>query len=223
MLRDYLRKRGVALEQRTVLDLASGLGGYAIEWQAQSGRVVALDLTVASPAVRNAGIPFVRADACHLPLLSDSFDVVFCASLIEHVSNPIRLLREIRRVVCPGGLCYLSFPPFYSPRGGHEFSPFHYLGEEAALKLAQRDRHIPAWLTGYYHIPSGAQSYAETYQGWGLYRVTISRARHWIEQAGFVMRHLDTRYSPLNLTRVPILGEVLVWHAQMILENPQCS
>lgn len=219
MLTEYLKRHGVSLHQKKVLDLGSGLGGYTLEWQACGGHVVALDLATSSPAVREADIPFVSSDAHFLPFVSATFDVVFCASLIEHVRRPDWLLCEVRRVLRSGGICYLSFPPFYSPRGGHEFSPFHYLGERVALRLVHRDHNVPDWLREYYDIQPSARSFAESYKGWGLYRVTISQARRWVRQAGFTVRHFGTRYLPVNLAAVPILGEVLAWHVHMILEN----
>jgi SAM-dependent methyltransferase len=221
MLSEYLERHGVSLRQRRVLDLGSGLGGYTLEWQAQGGRVVALDLAAASPLVRQAGISFSRGDAQRLPFISNTFDVVFCASLIEHVPHADWLLSATWRVLRPGGICYFSFPPFYSPRGGHEFSPFHYLGETAALKLARRDRNIADWWYAHYDITSSARSFAETFRGWGLYRVTIRRARRWIKEAGFTVRHFGTRYLPVNLAAIPVLGEVLAWHVQMILEKTE--
>jgi SAM-dependent methyltransferase len=219
MLSGYLERHNVCLHDRLVLDLGSGLGGYAVEWQAQGGHVVALDLVASSPAIKAARIPIVQANAHLLPFVDGIFDIVFCASLIEHVRRPEWLLSEIRRVLRPGGICYLSFPPFYSLRGGHEFSPFHYLGEKLALVLAQRDRDIPDWLHEHYGIRSSARSFAETYEGWGLYRVTISQARRWVKQAGFTVRHFGTRFLPVNLAAIPILGDVLAWHVQMILES----
>jgi len=88
-----------------------------------------------------------------------------------------------------------------------------------AIRLARRDYNVPDWLGEYYDIQPSAQSFAETYKGWGLYRVTISRVRRWVKQAGFSVRHLGTRHLPVNLAAVPVLGEVLAWHVQMILEN----
>lgn len=219
MLGSYLDQHSVTLYQKHVLDLGSGLGGYALEWQRCGGYVVAFDLSVMSPTLRQAGIPSLYGDAQRLPFSSDIFDMVFCASLIEHVPHPDCLVREVRRVLRPGGICYLSFPPFYSPRGGHEFSPFHYLGETLAIKLSRRDRKIPEWLRKYYDIRLSAPSFAATYKGWGLYQMTIARARRLIKESGLTIRHIGTRYVPVNLAAIPILGEILAWHVQMILEK----
>ena len=41
---------------------------------------------------------FVQADACHLPFKKDSFDMVYCFHVVEHVQNPILLIRELIRV-----------------------------------------------------------------------------------------------------------------------------
>jgi|WetSurMetagenome_2_1015567.scaffolds.fasta_scaffold304546_2 SAM-dependent methyltransferase len=41
---------------------------------------------------------FVQCDALHLPFKNGLFDDVFCGSLIEHVKNPVGLLKELIRV-----------------------------------------------------------------------------------------------------------------------------
>lgn len=41
---------------------------------------------------------FVLADACHLPFKSKSFEIVNCSHVIEHVSDPISLIKELIRV-----------------------------------------------------------------------------------------------------------------------------
>ncbi len=80
----------------------------------------------------------IGADALHASFSDESFPFVFCASLIEHVPEPIGLLTEIARVLTRDGSAYLSFPPFYSPVGGHQFKPFHLLGEQLALRLTRK-------------------------------------------------------------------------------------
>lgn len=43
-------------------------------------------------------------------LEDDSLDVVLCVSVLEHLWDPLRLLREIRRICAPGGVCVVNVP-----------------------------------------------------------------------------------------------------------------
>ncbi len=51
---------------------------------------------------------FVQADARAMPFRDNEFDAVWTVWVLEHVPNPEQALREIRRVLKPGGLLYLS-------------------------------------------------------------------------------------------------------------------
>ena len=53
---------------------------------------------------RTDNIEFQVADIRDLPFPDDSFDVVFTSAVLEHLGDPERALREIHRVVKPGGL-----------------------------------------------------------------------------------------------------------------------
>ena len=53
---------------------------------------------------RTDNIEFQVADIRDLPFPDDSFDVVFTSAVLEHLGDPDRALREIHRVVKPGGL-----------------------------------------------------------------------------------------------------------------------
>ena len=58
----------------------------------------------------------VGADAEQLPFRSDTFQRVECDAVLEHVRNPCQVMREIRRVLAPGGYVHLVTPfchPFH--------------------------------------------------------------------------------------------------------------
>ncbi|MFF8657566.1 class I SAM-dependent methyltransferase [Streptomyces huasconensis] len=80
-----------------------------------SGVVLGADLTPAMlRAARGAGRDragqLLLADVARLPLLTESLDAVFGAGLIAHLPHPAENLRELRRVVRPGGLLALFHP-----------------------------------------------------------------------------------------------------------------
>jgi SAM-dependent methyltransferase len=211
---NYLTGQGLDLKQKKILDLGCGYGGYALALQRRGAEVVGVDL---DPHQGLTGIPLVSADAARLPFQPEAFDLVVCSSLIEHLPEPPALLREIFRVLRPGGKVYLSFPPFYSYWGGHQFSPFHWLGEKAALRLNRvfgryKDK---TWVWDAY--PKNPASFARAYGAWGLYPLTIGRVEGWIKGSGFALMDESTRWFRLNFARIPVLKEILTWHVQFLL------
>jgi SAM-dependent methyltransferase len=63
--------------------------------------------------VRCPGARLVRGDACEVPFGDQSFDLVVCLEVLEHLAEPARALRELRRIARGG--CLLSVPhePFF--------------------------------------------------------------------------------------------------------------
>ncbi|MEG3628185.1 class I SAM-dependent methyltransferase [Streptomyces poriticola] len=101
-----------------VLDAGCGTGRALTPLRAAvglSGVVVGADLT---PAMLRAAVRAGRgrdgrlllADVAALPLRSESLDAVFAAGLIAHLPDPAGNLRELARVVRPGGLLALFHP-----------------------------------------------------------------------------------------------------------------
>lgn len=215
----YLKEQGITLSSKMVLDLGSGLGGYAREMINLGAMVISLDLIRCQKRFGELHLPLV-ADALYIPICDEGIDVVFCASLIEHISDPFKLVKEIKRVLKSGGYCYLSFPPFYSITGGHQFSPFHYLGERWALRLSRICKRTPPnWVTTTYSPSSSPSSFADIYQGWGLFKLTIAKAMRIISCSGMEIIDISPRYLPVNTARWPLLGEFLTWHVQFLLRK----
>jgi ubiquinone/menaquinone biosynthesis C-methylase UbiE len=101
---------------RRVLDVGCGTGALA-RWVSAIEPGVSATLVDAAPAMlARAHVPGarrVRADAARLPFADRSFDVVVCAWVLETLDEPERALRELLRVLVPGGalgLCFCSLP-----------------------------------------------------------------------------------------------------------------
>lgn len=200
LLMDDFRAKGLSLRGRRVLDLGCGWGGYSQLFLQAGAEVVSLDIETHPEMAPGAQQRLVIGDAQILPLCDGVFDFIFCASLIEHVPYPERLAAELYRVLRVGGHCYVGFPPFYSPVGGHQFKPFHLLGERMAVALSRQ----------------GGRTYTTAGGNWGLYRLSIRRARRLLLAAGFVLDDISTKFQPLSLARWPLLGEFLTWYVQFL-------
>jgi len=66
--------------------------------------------------------PDVQADAARLPFAPQSFDIVICGELLEHVPNPAFVLTQAWTVLKPGGSLLLSVPFLYHIHG----DPYDY-------------------------------------------------------------------------------------------------
>ncbi|SEB93848.1 Methyltransferase domain-containing protein [Streptomyces sp. PAN_FS17] len=96
-----------------------------------SGVVLGADLTsamleAAARAGRDADGQLLLADVAALPVRSESLDAVFAAGLIAHLPNPAENLRELARVVRPGGTLALFHPigrAALAARQGRQITP----------------------------------------------------------------------------------------------------
>lgn len=189
---------------KLILDIGCGKGGYTKIFQDCGGRVVSLDSEM--PAVMSAFEAFVQGDATKLPFKDDTFDLVFSSSLIEHLPKPQLLLNGVKHVMKKDAVFYLSFPPFYSPVGGHQFKPFNvFLPEKAATFFSRK----------LYGVRSCR--YNDAYGK--LYLMTIRKARKLIKQSGFSIIAIKTRLLNLNLAGIPFLNELLTWHVEFFLKK----
>jgi len=112
------RRRAAALARPRgpVLDICTGTGDLAAAMAAAAGRGV-IGLDFCAPMLRHgrdkascARVGFVRGDALRLPVPSGHFDVVSVGFGIRNVQDLDAGLREMVRVVRPGGrLCILEF------------------------------------------------------------------------------------------------------------------
>jgi 2-polyprenyl-3-methyl-5-hydroxy-6-metoxy-1,4-benzoquinol methylase len=124
-------RRVVALAGRPgqrVADIGCGTGELLRELAAMwpASELVGVDFAASRLLTAAAAAPpvtLVDADlGAPLPFGDGAFDTVFCTEVLEHLKNPVGALREMRRVLTPGGRLTLSVP------NATGFAPFHRLG-----------------------------------------------------------------------------------------------
>ena len=142
--RRFLVSRVQAAPGDEVLDVATGTAAVAIELARRAGcRVVGLDqspemLAAARGRVEAAGlaarIRLVEGSAERLPFADGSFDALTFTYLLRYVEDPGATLRELARVVRPGGM--LAALEFGLPRGA--WRPLWELYVRAGLPVVGR-------------------------------------------------------------------------------------
>ncbi|WP_432564687.1 methyltransferase domain-containing protein [Kineococcus sp. SYSU DK003] len=124
----------------SLLDVGCGVGSITADLAARvaPGRVAAVDVSAevletarAAAAARGVHVEFGVADAYELPYADGTFDVVHAHQVLQHVAEPVRLLREMRRVARPGGVVAVREA---------DFATTHFHPELPGLT---------AWLDGY--------------------------------------------------------------------------
>ena len=85
----------------------------------------------------------VLGSGMQLPFRTGSVDICFSSNVLEHVPEPWTMADEMVRVTRPGGIVFLSYTIWLSPHGGHETSPWHYLGGRRALERYERTHGKP--------------------------------------------------------------------------------
>jgi SAM-dependent methyltransferase len=62
-----------------------------------------------------AHVQFQVGDICALPFPAASFDAVFTCAVLEHLADPVQALREIGRILRPGGIVGVSYSDWTEP------------------------------------------------------------------------------------------------------------
>ncbi len=120
---------------KKVLDVGGGNGQF-LEWLGVKKATV-LDISKSGlKEARERGYRTVQADVqSRYPIPENSFDVVICFETIEHIDNPVAMLKHIKRCVKPGGYLILGVPNL--PADGVHHKKRWYLGDAlGAIKAA---------------------------------------------------------------------------------------
>jgi SAM-dependent methyltransferase len=99
-----------------VLDLGCGRGGVVELFWRDVRLAAGLDPDTPSLAEHRApGMPVICGRGEHLPFAAQSFDLIVCLWVLEHLESPEVVLREVRRVLRPGGHFVFLTPNLRNP------------------------------------------------------------------------------------------------------------
>ncbi|GGZ51819.1 SAM-dependent methyltransferase [Streptomyces bluensis] len=203
---DQVEAYGGPVDGRTVVDVGGGGGYFTEEFRRRGAHAYLFE-----PDVRELGAAppegAVVADGYLLPLGGGVADVCFSSNVLEHVADPGTFLSELVRVTRPGGLIYVSFTNWYSPWGGHEWAPWHYLGAERARaryrrRTGREAKHTLGENLFAVHIgPTLRQVRARD-----DVRVVSARSRYW-------------PFLAETVVKAPVLREFATWNLLLILRR----
>jgi SAM-dependent methyltransferase len=189
---------------KCVLDVGAGPVQFARAFRGAGARYVALD---SDPGELTGTRPAVAGRGERLPVADDAVDVCFSSNVVEHVPAPWSFCDELVRVTRPGGLIVVAYTNWLSPWGGHETSPWHYLGGyPAAERYGRRYGHPP-----------------KNRYGAGLFPVSVAAGLRWARSCPRAeLLEARPRYLPpyaRAVLRVPGLREVVTWNLWLVLRR----
>ncbi len=101
--------------QLRLLDVGCGGGLLSEPFAAQGCQVTGVDRSIPTLAAARAhaqksglAIQYLEANAESLPFDDQSFDIVCCCDVLEHVDDMDRVINEISRVLKPGGIFFFD-------------------------------------------------------------------------------------------------------------------
>jgi len=212
----WLKGKGITpATHRTALDLGCGNGFFGAQLGAGgfettfSDEVNFIDASVPRP------IKFIQIDICRDDLARlGRHDLVILSNVLEHLPDPNRILRYIPNLLNPKGVFYLCWTNWLSPYGGHEFTPYHYLGCKMATRLFER---LPEKML----IDRRRQGHPHTL-GKNLFPTYIGRTLKLLRRVEGVevVDYVPRYYAELRwLAHVPILREFVCWNFAVLIRR----
>lgn len=136
----YLIEAGAFNSGAEVIEIGCAEGGVLAAFvEAGAEKATGTDIAVSRlesgkqiAELASIEIEFIEHDILEY-MISDkwisAFDIVLLRDVIEHLEKPEIALRNIHRILKPGGYLFVTFPPYRSPFGGHQHTVNNTLGK----------------------------------------------------------------------------------------------
>ena len=192
----------------TVVDVGGGAGYFTTAFRSRGARCYLFEPDQGEMRSRGEDqCGAVVADGYWLPVRDGGADICFSSNVLEHVRDPMGLVGEMIRATRPGGLIYLSFTNWYSPWGGHEMSPWHYLGAGfAERRFVRRKGHLPKNRAGVTLFPLHIGPTLRAMRSRTDIEIVDARPRYYPRWCRFLLW-------------IPGLREIVAWNLLLILRR----
>lgn len=126
MLREFLLAGMAPSDSRLGLDLGCGTGAN-FGWLSPFGRFFGSEVSneLYRPGLPRPSRPVFLSRGEALPHLEGTFDLVTFFDVLEHIEDHAGFLREVRRILKPGGFIFLSVPAYPFLWSEHDVSLHH--------------------------------------------------------------------------------------------------
>jgi len=170
---------------------------------------------------------FICADASKLSFNDNFFDTIVMNDAMEHVDNPLEVLKECYRVLKPGGRLFANFPPYYHPFGAHLSDVIgipwvHMFFSEKTLVKAYKElvqKHSDAEKRIKFRISTNSDN--KEYFSY-INKMTLKRFYKILPQTDykvFYNKEVPLRSFLSPLAKAPVLKEMFVKMSVYILEK----
>jgi ubiquinone/menaquinone biosynthesis C-methylase UbiE len=212
---EAFQSEALSLSGKTVADVGCGDGfmDLGVLHKAQPQRLVGFDLNLTNTEYMSrrateegvdvtnlSGLDFEQSTTTQIPAEDGAFDFAFSWSAFEHISQPIEVLTEIRRILSADGAFFLQLWPFYfSAKGSHLWDWFpedHHHLQRAECDIVQEVEASDVKPRDWTSMMSREFQH--------LNRLTVDELQRSMLAAGFVVRRVELLTGPTRLT--PELG-----------------
>lgn len=105
--------KGISLKDKDFLEIGCGLGYFSLEALNRGAKVTVVDVgknlvDITKNRVKKG--KFIIASASRLPFKDNSYDIVLCTEVIEHVEDQKKAFNEMFRVLKKGGYLVITTP-----------------------------------------------------------------------------------------------------------------